>query len=230
MKHIPMLYSTTMVQALIANRKTKTRRTKALEEVNKRANDWVTPLQMPCTSDGKWVFTAEHGEAQQLRIKCPYGKVGDVIWVRETFCPTGSDEYLNKETNKPFFYLADVEQEYLPSVNASMADYGWKWKPNLHMPKLACRIFLEIVSVKVERLQDITEEDAIAEGVEQIADYGTTGYKLYTQPDAAFSDIDAKWSFESLWQSINGEQSWNDNPWVWVIEFKQIDKPANFLN
>jgi hypothetical protein len=91
------------------------------------------------------------------------------------------------------------------------------WKPSIHMPKAACRIFLEITNIRVERLKDISEEDAVKEGVEVVK----TGYKDYITEG---SISDAYWSFYSLWYKINGRESWSSNPYVWVIEFKQIVK------
>lgn len=102
-----------------------------------------------------------------------------------------------------------------------------KWKPSLFMPKEACRIWLEVTNVRLERLQDISEEDAIAEGVisEKIdaihkwKDYSRQGYLPI-----------AKFSFFSLWEKINGKESVSENPWVWVYEFKKVEMPINFLN
>jgi hypothetical protein len=97
------------------------------------------------------------------------------------------------------------------------------WKPSIFMPKAACRIFLEITDVKVERLQDISEEDAINEGVELLPN---NRYKYYLSE--YFDCINAVHSFQTLWKSINGAESWEANPFVWAIEFKQITKPENF--
>jgi hypothetical protein len=145
-------------------------------------------------------------------IKCSY-EVGDVLWVRETF--TNSEEY-------PFiFYKADAD------------DVSIKWKPSIFMPKEACRLFLQVKSVRVELLQEITEEDAIAEGIKPSEDfaglyflYGSTkNYGRITRTDY----VDPIKSFHSLWLSINGPTSWVKNPWVWVIEFEKIEKPENFI-
>lgn len=139
--------------------------------------------------------------------------IGDVLWVRETF--TNSEEY-------PFiFYKADAD------------DVSIKWKPSIFMPKKACRLFLQVKSVRVERLQDITEEDAIAEGIKPSEDfaglyflYGSTkNYGRITRTDY----VEPIKSFHSLWLSINGPTSWVKNPWVWVIEFEKIEKPKNFI-
>lgn len=130
-------------------------------------------------------------------IKCPY-EVGDILWVRETF--TNSEEY-------PFiFYKADAD------------DVSIKWKPSIFMPKSACRLFLQVKSVRVERLQDITEEDAIAEGAKHGRFYGLG------QIGGSIRE-----GFFELWETINRKGSVNKNPWVWVIEFEKIEKPENFI-
>ena len=139
-------------------------------------------------------------------IKCPY-EVGDVLWVRETF--TNSEEY-------PFiFYKADAD------------DVSIKWKPSIFMPKSACRLFLQVKSVRVERLQDITEEDAIAEGIERIKKDGMLSFRSYAVKHDAC--VYPYVSFQTLWHKINGPTSWVKNPWVWVIEFEKIEKPENFI-
>ena len=100
------------------------------------------------------------------------------------------------------------------------------------MPKEACRLFLKITSIKVERLQDISEEDAIAEGVLSIPakSFGKE-FRAYVDYLASGSYYPiSEFSFESLWQSINGEESWNANPFVWIITFEKIQKPADFLH
>lgn len=207
-----------MVQAILEGRKTQTRRAIKPQPIhdisqyhlNNAGNLWVS--RSAKNADGGYYLWS---------AKCPYGQVGDVLWVRETwqlFTPYGPEDYY-------FGYKASPGE--IGNEASSKYDYASPdvWKPSIHMPYEAARIFLRITDIRVERLQDISEDDAIAEGVERVADYGTTGYKLYTEPDAAYSDIDAKWSFESLWQSINGADSWDANPWVWVVTFERIPKP-----
>lgn len=208
MKQRPILFNTEMVQAILAGRKMQTRR-----EVHPD------------------IAVSISNNPDRILYRCPFGQTGDVLWVRETFAKCiGRDEITPSEMENAYelspdrfiVYKADSKEETHPDH----PEWGNKrWKPSIHMPKDAARIWLRITDVRVERLHDISEADAIAEGVERIADYGTTGYKLYTEPDAAYSDIDAKWSFESLWHSINGADNWNANPWVWVLEFERIEKP-----
>jgi hypothetical protein len=166
-------------------------------------------------------FGLPDDKAVVAMVWCPYGRVGDVLWVREGFYKPTADSLRGK-----YYYKADLD------------NHGWglKWKPSIHMPKEACRIFLKIKSIRVENLQDITEEDAIAEGVESWIDdrlaSKPTRYKVYYHEDGDDSiySSSAKISFETLWQSINGPASYYQNPWVWVIEFERIERPANWPN
>lgn len=204
----PILFSTSMVQAILAGRKTQTRR--VIEEVD---DCYFQSLVLHHT--GKYTFVKNSNfnprEEDVIEVKPKYHK-GDILWVRETFAKVPITAF-----GSEYIFKASFDKTY-----------SGGWKPSIFMPKEAARIFLEVTNVRVERVHDISEADAIAEGVEKIADYGTTSYKLYTEPDAAYSDIDAIWSFESLWQSINGKKHpWDSNPWVWVYEFKIIDKPSN---
>ncbi len=211
MKFIPILFSTPMVQAILEGRKIQTRR------VIKQKDQPHLKYDNSCIdySNGfGWVVKHQIEEDPDRyeitqNFKCPYGQVGDILWVRESFTKLAS----------AIIYKADQSYElYLEA----------KWKPSIHMLKSACRIFLKIKSIRVERLQDISEEDAKAEGVKYVIDpyigycgldYIHGGYNLMTTPYKGF---------RSLWKKINGEQSWDDNPWVWVIEFERIEKPENF--
>lgn len=144
--------------------------------------------------------------------KSPYGQPGDLLWIRERF-ETETD-------GKVKFYAGNIEVE-----NNKSYERLTKWKPSIHMPKAAARIWLKITSVKVERLQDISDEDAIAEGVEFYNDRGIIVYRSYkAHPPYYWSIATAHKSFETLWQSINGNESWDANPWVWVISFEVISK------
>lgn len=138
-------------------------------------------------------------------------KLGQILWVRETF--SKKDDRL--------IYRANVCSKYdLPN--------GFKWKPSIFMPKDACRLFLEITNIRVERLNKINRNDAIAEGIETKERHNKTVFKNYLNNHL----VSQSWfrspifSFISLWNSING--NYDDNPYVYVIEFKQVGKPDNF--
>jgi hypothetical protein len=151
-------------------------------------------------------------EGEVARI-CPYGKSGDRLWVRETFCGCNW-----KEVGKRYAVMKDGEQVYengqryaKSTTYAPGAFDNLKWKPSIFMPRWASRITLEIVNVRVERLQDISDEDCFAEGL--------------TDPDGkiGWAPSTAPTRFGELWDSINGEKHpWKSNPWVWVVEFKRI--------
>ncbi len=221
----PILFSTAMVQAILAGRKTQTRRATGLAQVNAAPNDWQLCWTQSTMINGKSV---QFGAGFQSKInpkngaslgeKCPYGKPGDVLWVRETWANLNADF----PSITPYYvYKADLDHkdQHGPIT----------WKPSIHMPKTACRLFLKITNIRVERLQDISEQDAKAEGVIY---YGNESgdYKNYSYNDKLGDDwgvLTAKKSFKSLWGSINGKESWDANPWIWVVEFEQTEKPTN---
>ncbi|HEY9363866.1 MAG TPA: hypothetical protein VIQ00_11425, partial [Chitinophagaceae bacterium] len=146
-------------------------------------------------------------EDKHIVVKCPYGKIGDVLWVRET-SRINYEEY-NIPGGISFKKIIEYKADYKNDTSIR------KWKPSIFMPKAACRIFLEITDIKVERLQDISGEDAINEGVKV-----TSMWPLCIG--------DAYRAFKSLWQKINGKNSWEVNLFVWVISFRKINKPKNF--
>jgi hypothetical protein len=161
-------------------------------------------------------------------VRCPYGQPGDVLWVRESWTENGLGYYrYSADYTEPSKALFDGK-----SVPEKLRN---KWKPSIHMPKSACRIWLRVKSVKAERLQDSSVQEAIAEGVRFVTHWKTQkpfylDYSYYTAN--ALSDCggfhNPKDSFHSLWATINGQESWPSNPWVWVVEFERIDKPTNF--
>lgn len=221
MKFIPILFSTPMVQAILDGRKTQTRRTlKEKSTALQWLNDGLTP-EFICSQGNK-------------SIK-PY-KVGDILWVKETHYAFGEwvkNGFTKKGKQKwkfvrvkatPYKYL-DNKPTHLES--SKFRGLGWYKRPSLFMPFDAANIFLKVKSVTVERLQDISEEDAKKEGVLQKKS-ANRGYVYMNYLSSNYGDIGSVESFETLWQYINGGQSWNDNPWVWVIEFERIEKPEKF--
>ena len=207
-----------MVQAIIADRKTETRRTSGLDEINKNPDDWEIDYVGKYWTNSKgyqveclWISFGDPKKdiTQNINIKCPYGKPGDLLWVRETFVD------IHDQTNCWLYKGYEMFN--------GMETFDWKWKPSIHMPKAAARIWLKVTDIKVERLEDITETSAIAEGVQigkgldnsnWYLDYQTNLFQLYK----------AKSSFNTLWRKINGEDSYNSNPWVWVVKFEVASK------
>lgn len=134
---------------------------------------------------------------------CKYGKPGDLLWAKETWAPLG------EKPNHNWIYKSDVSQPY------------FKWKPSIHMPKAASRIWLMIEDIRVERVQEISQIDAQAEGIEPVTIHGEIKWKRY---DEGLCTEYPTISFKTLWISINGEESWQSNPWVWVIKYRILSK------
>jgi len=203
-KERPILFSGAMVRAILEGRKTVTRR--AIKVQPHGAGAWVR-------QGISWLFP---NISPHTTVNCPYGKPGDQLWVRETCFINGPDK------GAEVTYKADP----LPNWEGEEADI--RWRPSIHMPRVASRIQLEIAAVRVERLQDISEADAKAEGLRYhplYKEWGGVEAHPCNRPDAPQwrwygSPIEA---FKNLWQSINGPDSWNANPWVWVVEFRRIN-------
>lgn len=215
-KYHPILFSTPMVQAKLENRKNQTRRTKGLEKVNINPDEWKFEAfgTNPDNENDKNLhayFTVKGTETWMYQ-KCPYN-VGDVLWVRET-----SYECISENLQGVFYYKATM-----------LSSWSFKWKQSIFMPKKACRIFLKIKSIKVERLQDISEEDAKAEGVKFLPNGSYRNYHEEEIDQNYMYTKQAKISFETLWESINGFDSLASNPYVFVYEFEQIEKPLDFI-
>lgn len=158
--------------------------------------------------------------------KYPFGSPGDRLWVRETWTPDHKDFY----PHFPVCYRADFGPEYLREYgkvwsSEQNAWFPWRWRPSIQMPRWVSRITLEITGVRVERLNDISEEDAIAEGIEvtlKMPDDHQDGYRDYSVSKLVGTCVLPKCSFQTLWETINGEESWALNPWVWVLKFKVV--------
>lgn len=218
----PILFSAPMVRAILDGRKTVTRRIvkpQPLEGYDRSA--WYSPGVMGWTPDpepaGIW-----------QKVRCPYGQPGDRLWVRETFKEIASGEVKQGygEVRYGFAYQADAATRWAsrPTIIHDLRDQPptgpmqfqpRPWKPSIHMPKRASRITLEVTGVRVERLQEISENDSLAEGID--ADMcrqsiGKAPLKGGYFPICAFS---------YLWDQINGAGSWDANPWVWVVEFER---------
>jgi hypothetical protein len=213
-KYHPILFSTPMVQAIQQDRKKQTRRTKGLEKVNQNPDEWkYDGLRDDFDLKDVYACFKKDDDAPML-IKCPYN-IGDALWVRET-----SYKCLAENLKGVYYYKASIHS-------------GWdfKWKPSIFMPKEACRIFLKIKSIRVERLQEISEEDSIAEGAKDRLKY----IDLKTLEALRGWNIprpfgNHQFGFLALWCSINGCENWLQNPFVWVYEFEQIEKPLDFIS
>lgn len=203
MKERPILFSGEMVRAILDGRKTMTRRVIDFNKIARKTGCTKGTLAYSNTFKS-WAVVDGNGSADMCLVNCPYGQPGDRLWVRETFC----DRKNNGEQIKPL-YRADG-QEY---QDRDGRYFKPKWKPSIFMPRRYSRITLEITNVRVERLQDVSEEDAKREGA--------NGEKYRGQ---GFDYCIFREAFRTLWDSINAKRgySWESNPWVWVVEFKQV--------
>ena len=199
-----------MVKAILDGTKTQTRRL-------------VKP--QPIVLDNQVIFEPAKGDFwvgvyngnfsghSSTRFKCPHGQIGDVLWVRETWRPTT----FSMPTGAPYDYRATAKEDGVPLDE--------KWKPSIFMPRAASRLNLKIKDVRVERLNDISESDAISEGIECLMNHKTQGnlYRKYSDNGKALKITtqadNAVDSYKSLWEKINGKNSWVLNPFVWVIDF-----------
>jgi len=242
-KEIPILFSTEMVRAILAGRKTMTRRTRGLEAHNKTPHKWrYDGIDFRKSGEDYHWFEKLKDDVPQEEYyytKCQYGQRGDILWVRESFVNgmlMDKDGYFKLDEqgnyiNEVFYKASDSSMKWYDGKSDFPSD-KIPWKPSIHMPKEACRIWLQVESIKCERLHDISEEDARKEGVFNYED-GT--FKNYFKQKGLRAEYGvecllAKGSFESLWHSINGAESWDVNPWVWVASFKVLSitgKPAN---
>lgn len=214
MKERPILFNAPMVRALLDSSKTQTRRIAPIADLNikQHSSDMVT-WGVSFSKPVKGVLGSySGGKLSDLQARsiiasmfCPYGQPGDRLWVRETWARTA-------------VWPAAEMVVYREGDNRT--DYGGPWKPGIHMFRRDSRITLEIVSVRVERLQEISETDAIAEGCTKNHNgyfwggpHKEYGLKQMSTPTKAYRD---------LWESINGPGSWAANPWVWAIEFRRL--------
>jgi len=200
-KERPILFNADMVNAILSGRKTQTRR---IVKPTKDRNGSGCHLA-PCEIAGE-----VNGGDYAL---CPYGQPGDRLWVRENFL------YLmhGDVTAGDIKYCASIDSR--SAAGSKNPGYWWRKRPSIHMPRWASRITLEIVSVRVERLKQISERDALQEGI------GLVLADNWPDPKAMSEAVakSRRAGFKLLWESINGSDSWDTNPWVWVVEVKRAE-------
>lgn len=196
-KERPILFSAPMVRALLDGSKTQTRRVVKVE--NTMGHDSVSGPRIKRYS--RVYLLDRESDLKDIAEACPYGQPGDRLWVKET--------HWRDDEDGAILYAADRND--FEVVHQKKSDTGsprYNWKPSIFMRREYSRITLEIVSVRIERLNDISEADANAEGVR---------HSLHL-PGGRF----ARENYEHLWWTINGDGSWEANPWVWVVEFKVV--------
>lgn len=235
MKERPIIFNAEMVRAILDGRKTQTRRL---------VPAWQLPKHYPDNTENpryNWMATAQRhrrwgygvfGETEEACAKelsemapCPFGSAGNRLWVRETWGVVSHDFDENEQIidwvpDRPATAIHEMPfgNGYYSghAIYAADGEFTWGdddgsgekscWKPSIHMPRKACRLVLEITDVRVERLRSMSQQDARAEGV-----------------IAASGPMEAGLAFRQLWESIYGADSWQANPWVWVIEFKRVE-------
>lgn len=187
-KERPILFSGPMVRAIIEGRKTQTRRIIKPQPYQDAGGWWHFDGFRPKAKRNTGAQAGSHPPDQwtQFTYSCPYGSIGQRLWVRETWA---------QQLDGNFIYRADQENAYFT--------LGGKWRPSIHMPRIASRILIEITHIRVQRLQYISADDARAEGC--------------TDPGPI-----AIGEFQTLWEKINGPESWALNPYVWAITFKPV--------
>lgn len=215
MKERPILFSGPMVRAILAGRKTQTRRIMKPQPSADFLPEVGCYHPTLIDRDGEMHPGPERfGAADENEdYPSPYGRPGDRLWVRESGWqpPPVTPRMLREgaDTWPAYLYAADGEEEEW------CREHGWQWRPSIHMPRWASRITLEITGVRVEPVWNITEADAGAEGAVQ------WWLESERKPLLA-SEVNARGAFSQLWKSINGEASWDANPWVWVVEFRRV--------
>ena len=213
MKEHPILMNGAMVRAVLDGGKTQTRRVAKFKPRAAGCNLSFSAMRVGhyMTGNPGAGFVLHSGAGDRtFPLICPYGQPGDRIWVRETFSDVygaGGDEDRRK---KEVMYRANGETD--PYV------IGGRWTPSIHMPRWASRILLEIVSVRVERLNDCCEADALAEGVKA----EPCDHVRLSCEEIGCCGPTAKGMYAALWDQINGAGAWAANPWVWVVEFKRV--------
>lgn len=270
MKERPILFSSPMVRAILEGRKTMTRRVVKpqpdLSILKESYRDLEfgfrrMPVLGPTHVPHEWGFCAKYDKPNCVPIygyKCPYGTIGDRLWVKEAWrvgawddeshsiaVDYQADNFIRREwlpCDPPEMYTRLRHQSVMDAIRANApvdkdGIFSWspgnspcRWRPSIYMPRWASRLTLEITDIRVERLRDITRDDAMEEGVERVDPYSITPDLPPGMP-ACWKDYAGKgWlaspieSFRTLWDSINAKSHpWESNPWVWVIEFRRAE-------
>lgn len=241
MKERPILFSGPMVRAILAGTKTQTRRPVKSMPPQPEAECHPKHQQKhpapyfdaycgqrkteanPRGMSDEWCWWQVDDRQCLPPVRCPYGQPGDRLWVRETWKNCWGNEFEYQGRLADILYRADGEALDAPSNEP--------WRTSIHMPRWACRLVLEIVSVRVQRVQDISEADALAEGMQKVGNctppnYDAKAYQFWN--GASVGHKTAVDSFRSLWDTLYAAKGhgWDDNPWVWVVEFKRAEASA----
>lgn len=225
MSEHPILFSGPMVRAILEGRKTQTRRPIGFPRRGAFA--------LQDDGSGWWPYQSDDGESTtcddgiERPMSCPFGQPGDRLWVRETWASPQPGIVAYRADGEAGAWMGDggggriwVHHGWIHGATDGtregrwygLSKYGGRWRPSIHMPRRASRITLEVTDVRVQRLQEISEEDARAEGM------GISDGRAMCGPQWSFRD-----GFSDLWDSINGKRApWESNPWVWAVSFRQV--------
>lgn len=236
----PILFTGPMIRAILEGRKTQTRRV-ILPQPDNPNTFGISPIWgsgVPKFSDDirlrdKFCIHAafnENGQRVDRWLPCPYGQPGDHLWVREThsIVPATAYRASREENDDTIPHVVSPDGKDWAVFREGWTRSAPDWRPSIHMPRWASRLTLEVVNIRVERVRDISEQDAIAEGVEIATSPEdrvyrlTRGNPMWLGYGGALPCVSAQDSFSTLWDSINAKRghSWESNCWVWVVEFK----------
>ena len=224
-KERPIVFSGEMVKAILAGRKTMSRRIIKEQPMQPcyQSGDWYADLYKGGYKDNSnWFLWGKRGTKIEHKLghgfgKCPYGKKGDRLYVKEAYRLEHAfdDDKPSEVYYSPVLYLADNSVGNMTPTDGTNGFVYGRYRHARFMPKKFARIWLEITNVRVERLHEITTQDITDEGVMSNKGYRTRGKRW-----DAFQRI----AFQAVWGSIHGQNAWEINPWVWVVEFKLEDK------
>lgn len=230
----PILFSGPMVRAILDGRKTVTRRIMKPQPTGTAGKSWP--------DEDRWAWPSNLArtmvDINEARGLCPFGSSGDRLWVRETWMPRAAPCGVESFSNGVIYaatpnagggYAVHARESHADQI-ARLSKPGFTWRPSIHMPRWASRLTLEVVGVRVERLQEITEEDAIAEGAQRFDNlpsthpYGQDARWSMEAPTATDQCLgSARMAFANLWDKLNSSRApWASNPWVWRVEFRRV--------
>jgi len=208
----PAIFNGWSIGHILADEKTHTR----------RIADY--PQFKNCGPDGGWwpvVNTADTPFGDETPVECPYGQPGDVLWVREAFRLPECYDHLSPREYVDDTSIHAVKYEAHQPYDKQYGGYRWgRKRPSIYLPRELCRLRLCVEDVRVERVQEISAEDALNEGISDCENQDTPPHDIKVDGQWCATPIDA---FAALWDSIHGDGAWEENPWVWVVEFSRIN-------
>lgn len=217
MKERPIIFSAPMVRRILAGEKTQTRRT-----IRHRTRGLVEGFShlgyMLVDGNVALLNGPDYPDSRDDEVPCPFGAVGDVLWVREAFQYV-EPQWLNVNADAP---VSQLNSALRVAYRADHAPEASDWRPSIFMPRWTSRITLEITDIRVSRLTEISEDDIRAEGIRFDGTYWLAGTHPIKGTIQCWAT--AQQAFRRVWDEINGERApWMKNPWVWVIEFRRIN-------